>query len=250
MNNTTLPSINPVENPKARYALAKAWNRIFARAIDTLLLTLVISAIAILIIYTDAAGLSGAFDLTDKWRYFLIGLESCMLMFFYFLIIPLWTKGRTLGLFIFKLKIYNLIPTRNFFINLIKREFFLWIILALTNLALGITLWVMKNPTDFLKALLLQTTTDDSKTKLSAGIFQTLWGISGVFLVIVIIHMCIFNKRRCFIDHISDTVVIKLVDISSNDPNASANAKMVKNKRNYGLPGEIVAGAEDEINSL
>jgi hypothetical protein len=32
----------------------------------------------------------------------------------------------------------------------------------------------MKNPTDFLKALLLQTTTDDSKTKLSAGIFQTL----------------------------------------------------------------------------
>jgi hypothetical protein len=62
--------------------------------------------------------------------------------------------------------------------------------------------------------------------------------------------MCIFNKRRCFIDHISDTVVIKLVDISSNDPNASANAKMVKNKRNYGLPGEIVAGAEDEINSL
>jgi hypothetical protein len=62
--------------------------------------------------------------------------------------------------------------------------------------------------------------------------------------------MCIYNKRRCFIDHISDTVVIKLVDIASNDSNISANVKSTKRRRNYGLPGEIVAGAENEIDSL
>jgi hypothetical protein len=97
---------------------------------------------------------------------------------------------------------------------------------------------------------LLNTKDGTTKEKIGVGAFQAMWGISGILLVFIVIHMCIFNKRRCFIDHVSDTVVIKLVDISSNDPSVSANAKISRSKRNYGLPGEIVAGAEDEINSL
>lgn len=62
--------------------------------------------------------------------------------------------------------------------------------------------------------------------------------------------MFINNKRRCLIDHISDTVMIKLVDINGKDSNLSSNNKIIKHKRNYGLPGEIVASIEDEIDSL
>jgi hypothetical protein len=102
---------------------------------------------------------------------------------------------------------------------------------------------------DFIKKLILsQNTTEINHGE--TAIFQAFYLIGAFLLIFVIIHMCINNKRRCFIDHISDTVVIKLVDISSDKSNTSANAKIGKRKRNYGLPGEIIAGAENEIDSL
>jgi hypothetical protein len=124
-------------------------------------------------------------------------------------------------------------------------------VVAFTNLALGITLSAMSSTdaANFLKQLLLSPSTE--KTNLATvSIFQVLYVIGGFLLIFVIIHMCVYNKRRCFIDHISDTVVIKLIDISSNGANPTANAKIGGRKRNYGLPGEIVAGAENEIDSL
>jgi uncharacterized RDD family membrane protein YckC len=66
MEKSTLPSINPIENPKARYALAKAWNRIFARIIDSLLLMLVIAGIAVLIMLPDSNGIQQPLNLADK----------------------------------------------------------------------------------------------------------------------------------------------------------------------------------------
>jgi hypothetical protein len=124
-------------------------------------------------------------------------------------------------------------------------------IVAFANLALGIVLCTMSSDeaTKFLKQLLLYTETEKTN-RASIAIFQIFYVIGAFLLIFVIIHMCIYNKRRCFIDHISDTAVIKLVDISSSDSNPSANAKTAKRKRNYGLPGEIIAGAENEIDSL
>jgi hypothetical protein len=61
--------------------------------------------------------------------------------------------------------------------------------------------------------------------------------------------MFINNKKRCIIDRISDTCVIKLVDVNSKDPDGLANVR-TPIKRNYGLPGEIVSSASDEIDGL
>jgi signal peptidase I len=61
--------------------------------------------------------------------------------------------------------------------------------------------------------------------------------------------MFINNKKRCFIDRISETCVIKLVDVNSKDPDGLLNtSKPIK--RNYGLPGDIVSNASDEIDGL
>jgi hypothetical protein len=63
--------------------------------------------------------------------------------------------------------------------------------------------------------------------------------------------MCIFNRRRCFIDHVSDTCVIKAVDVNSKESNEALNAiKKTGPQRKYHLPGEIVPEAAEEIDSL
>jgi hypothetical protein len=80
--------------------------------------------------------------------------------------------------------------------------------------------------------------------------FFTFYAVGGLMLIICMIHMCIFNKKRCFIDRVSDTVVIKMVDVSSQDPSASLNSGVKKSKRNYGLPGEIIGSPSDEIDGL
>jgi hypothetical protein len=125
-------------------------------------------------------------------------------------------------------------------------------IVAISNLILGIVLCFMNrsSATDFLNSLTLNGVDAASKETAAVAIFHSLYAIGFLSLIFVIVHMCIYNKRRSFIDHISDTVVIKLIDISSNDSNPSANTKPSRKRRNYGLPGEIMTSAEKEIDSL
>jgi uncharacterized RDD family membrane protein YckC len=58
-----LPSIVPNENAKARYALAKASNRIFARVLDSAIVLIVAIGISLLIVATDQSGIKAALNL-------------------------------------------------------------------------------------------------------------------------------------------------------------------------------------------
>jgi len=62
--------------------------------------------------------------------------------------------------------------------------------------------------------------------------------------------MFIKNKHRAIQDHISDTAVVKLIDINSKDKEVSKNIKPKKSHHNYSLPGEIKEGALEEIDEL
>jgi hypothetical protein len=81
-------------------------------------------------------------------------------------------------------------------------------------------------------------------------IFDVVYAISFVLLLFCIIYMCINNRKRAFHDRISDTCVIKLVDVNSKEAQDAMNVKPDKAKRNYGLPGEISPTAVDEIDSF
>jgi hypothetical protein len=50
-------------NNKARYALAKASNRIFARVIDAIIILTLVGSLALCIIATDPAGIKSALEL-------------------------------------------------------------------------------------------------------------------------------------------------------------------------------------------
>jgi hypothetical protein len=83
-------------------------------------------------------------------------------------------------------------------------------------------------------------------------IVQAMQMIGMLLIVFVIINMCVFNRKRCIIDHASDTCVIKFVDVNSKEANDSINA-LNRDKgpqRKYRLPGEITTEINDEIDSL
>jgi hypothetical protein len=65
MVDNQLPTITPPENAKARYALAKASNRILARVIDMCLVLILSIGLGLAIIATDKAGIKHAFELTQ-----------------------------------------------------------------------------------------------------------------------------------------------------------------------------------------
>lgn len=82
-------------------------------------------------------------------------------------------------------------------------------------------------------------------------IVQAIQMIGMLLIVFAIIHMCVFNRRRCFIDHISDTCVIKFVDVNSKEANDALNhVRSQTSQRRYHLPGEISSSASEEIDSL
>lgn len=242
---TALPS-HP--NNRKRYLLAKASNRIFSRVIDTLIIVSICVGISILIIIGDSEGLKSANNLHDHWRYLVITLITTILFFCYFIVLPFFWNGRTLGMALLKLKIYNLIQTKNFFLNLIKREFFLWMICIVANIVLGFGL-INSNPKDIFDAFFKF---QNSQQQIIVVIVQAIQMIGIIIIIFVIIHMCIFNRRRCFIDHVSDTCVIKFVDVNSKEANDALNAirKNQGPQRRYRLPGEISDSASEEIDSL
>jgi hypothetical protein len=122
-------------------------------------------------------------------------------------------------------------------------------IVSIANLMASIFIMFDKSGT-FLRDLLFQNNSPEKSTNIGVIFCQTFYVISGVIIIFIIIHMCLSNKKRCFIDKISDTAVVKMVDVNSTDIDSNMNTKMKRAKRNYGLPGEIIGSATDEIDSL
>jgi uncharacterized RDD family membrane protein YckC len=109
------------EKVKARYLLANASVRLLARVLDLILITGVTIGFCCLVLATDPNGFNTY--PAQHWRYFFITFLTVLIFFSYFICLPFLTKGRTLGCIILKLRIYNLVATKNFFLNLIKRDF-------------------------------------------------------------------------------------------------------------------------------
>jgi uncharacterized RDD family membrane protein YckC len=119
------------------------------------------------------------------------------------------------------------------------------------NLILGIVLWSLNdNAFKLLHDLIIMGSSTYPAYQYISTIFDVVYTISFVLLLFCIIHMCINSKRRSFHDRISDTCVVKLVDVNSKEAQDSMNMKPRKTKRNYGLPGEIAPTAVDEVDSF
>jgi hypothetical protein len=119
-------------------------------------------------------------------------------------------------------------------------------------LILGIILSSVDDPESLIRAIIFNgnaSITGGASLTFISTLFQVIFSISFISLIFVAIHLCLNSRKRCFIDRISDTCVIKLIDVNSKDPDAHINVQKPV-KRNFGLPGEIVSNASDEIDRL
>ena len=231
-----LSSIKKSPNPKARYNLANASTRIFTRIIDIILSTLFCVIIACVILLTDTAfkGDFKSFVVSEPWRYFLFGFFCFVSNFAYFILFPYKFNGQT---------------------NLIKKELFLWLLMSFVNLVLSFTLFligILDSPTaanSLIKELI--NFNYDSTYKPISAIFSSLYGVCGLIFILIFFSTVLNSKRPAIHDKFSNTVVVKLVDVSKTDSSYdNLNNKKKMPTRNYKLPGGIIDSANDEISSI
>lgn len=135
---------------------------------------------------------------------------------------------------------------------MIKREFFIWFIPCICTLIVSLSLVTYKD--DPYKLLLFFIGQKDADPSLSqpyeilVHFLQAFYGIGTLLLIFVIINVCMNNKKRAFIDHISNVIVVA-INSKGGGEQVGVNEK-ITTKRNYGLPGEILSEGNEEISGI
>ncbi len=221
-----------MKNNKNKYELASATKRIIARSLDMFFLVLI--SIGIFCALT----LSIIINNHDKYNQplfvgmlLLSFLISFIIFFIYFIVIPYFFKGYTLFKKIFKIKTHNTFQNKSFFINLIKKELFLWMFLFLVNIIFVIILFFYKDPLSIINKLFLFDF-KFNKNQIFIPIFQFLNILFFLPITIIVIHLAINSKKKALHDYFSDTCVINTIPIETNN-------EVGKDKVNFEMPGII-----------
>jgi len=241
------------ENSKkyVRYPLAPAGRRIVAKLIDLIIVAIIVFGIGVAIFATDSGfKWSGEFVITQPWRYGVFTLCVIIIFFLLMLLLPYFWK-KTIGMKALKLGYYNTLPLSNYMFNLFKHELFVWELICILNLILGIVL--SSSSAENAKMLLegiMMSAVKTTNVYYYVGIgFSTGYLVLMLVLIGVIIAVCMRNKKPAFHDKYSNVYVVHCV--SMNTPDKNANVKKRNNKRiNYGVPGEISSSALEEIDEL
>ncbi len=242
------------KNEKKKYNLASAVSRTFTRFFD-LLFTFIIIIAFFFIIFSNLFQINlynvQNWDLIQSWQIFLFTFIIFLTIFIYFIIVPFLCRGYTIFSKIFKIRIYStslqIVNEKYkcfknlhwiFFVQLLIRESLTCLVMVIVTVFLGITSFFAKN--DVLSFLLSVTTNEASNQNVVEIVFQSLYTIAAILDFILILNVAFTNKKRSFTDHISNTVVVKMVEVFSDDKNGVLN---LKNKKKpvikYNLPGEI-----------
>ena len=232
------------ENQTVRYNLAKGSERIWARVIDILIMAAVCAVIFCMIFLINKSAYP------EPYRYLLFSILTFILNFCYFVLLQRLWKGQTLGMKAFKLATYNQI-FNHFTWNIIKKELFIWMILGIVELSLGILLCVVGIIDGDAKAWEIATTMFSSNgDKLYGIIYGCLFAICGIMIIFIAIDTGVHSRRQSFLDRFSNTCVVKKVDVFSNKEKDNKNTKKRAARRNYALPGAVLDSPHDTIDSL
>lgn len=238
----------------SRFNLAKAYQRFFARLLDFILLGFIIIGLFFAIFTTSKI---------QGWQVFLISILLFLCLFIYFVIIPLFCNGYTLFKKIFKIKTHSILLKTigqskikiftnfdaKFLFFLFKKELLIWIIWSLVFVIFGIICISFGDGAhNFIMEFVKAKASSTSATQVYSGVFITIFSILFVLDAFLLINLFINSGKRCFNDNISNTIVIKMVDVNSSDTDTNLN-KMITQSKNikYKLPGEISPKILDEI---
>lgn len=235
-----------------RYPLASAARRIGCKILDILFVGIIVFAIGLAVFATEPGFDWHELKPAQPWRYAIFVISMLIVFNGLLLILPKFT-GWTLAMKLLKMKYVNVLPLSNFFLNLFKHELLIWEIMCLISFILGITLTFLngQDALDLLRGVMMDRKADISNWACYYGgvTFACFYYASITVLVIVIIGVCVKNKKPAFHDKFSNVLVVYLSPMTGLDK--QTNAKKRKTKRiNYGIPGEINSGSFDEVDNL
>ena len=236
---------NSKEKQTVRYNLAKASERIWARVIDMLIMVAVCAVFFCMVFLINKP--TGYYE---PFRYLIFSLLAFASNFCYFVVLQRLWKGQTLGMKAFKLATYNQI-FNHFTWNIIKKEFFMWMLLGIIQLSLGLALCIIgytNSPEAAGK--IIEKMFPGNGSNIYGIIYGILFSICGVILVFVAIDTGIHSRRQSFVDRCSNTCVVKKVDVFSNKEQDNKNTKKKAQRHNYALPGAVLESPHDTIDSL
>ena len=233
------------ETKSVRYNLAKGSERIWARVIDMLIMVAICAGIFCMVFLINKP--TGYYE---PYRYLIFSVIAFALNFGYFVALQRLWKGQTLGMKAFKLATYNQV-FNHFTWHIIKKELFLWMLLAIVQLSLGIALCII-GYSDSAKAAweIVDKMFTSNGDKIFGIIYGCLFAICGIILIFIAIDTGIHSRRQSFLDKFSNTCVVKKVDVFSKKEKDNKNIKKKAQRRNYALPGAVLESPHDTIDSL
>lgn len=235
-----------------RYPLASAIKRLLAKTVDILIIFAIVVGLGIAIFATDPKFKwfgGNDYFISQTWRYSIYTLLVSITFYCLMILLPYFWK-KTIGMKVFKLSYYKILPLCNTTLCLVKHELFTWEIFVFLNLILGITLSSLSpsNAYTLLKVILLKEKTIDWLFYLGL-IFSSLYISTFIIFIILTIGVFIRNKKPSWHDKYSNLYIIYLKPI--NDLDKLTNQKKQSKKIiNYSLPGSINPSAIEETDKL
>ncbi len=175
----------------------------------------------------------------DGWKYCLFSFEIFIVFFLWFIFIPYFLKGRSIGKLICHITTINLSNKKYFFWYLIKKEFFLWILMSIVLLIYGFVCLSLKQQAYLFNINYIQkSNTNGYESFNSVYIFVFLFSVAGLIDIVIVVWMLFSSHKMNLQDNFSKTTVIytKIWQDEKKNSNVSYDSKKEKK---YFLPGEI-----------
>lgn len=239
------------KNNVLKYPIASAGRRIFAKFIDIAIISLIVLSLGFSIFCTDPNfEWHGQLNVSN-WRYGVFVALMLLVFFGLMLLLPkFWNK--TIGMKILKLKYFKKFEC-NFFFALFKHELFIWEIIVLIAFVMGCTLsGLSSHQIDSLikgsNGMFNINIPDDVDIPCyyTGAWFSCMYCISFIFLIVIIVGVCIKNKKPAFHDKYSNIYVIYTQPL-----NQSQSTKHLNNKHDErNVPGQISNESLEEIGNI
>ena len=259
----------PVNNePLSRHLIASASIRIIARCIDLIVLFFFLFFTGAAIFYHGVPALTNnnvtyaqfipmmfgkdinlySHEITSQffagWKYCLYTWEIFLVCFFWFVLIPWWTKGRTLGKFICQITTISLTHQANYWYflwALIRKEFFLWMLMAIALIIYGfVCLGLGAKAANFNVTYLQSSNTNGFKSFNAVYFFVFLFSVIGLIDFIIVIWMFFSSHKMNIQDDASHTTVVYIKQLQTEINQAKKDVKIDPKKVHANvLPGEV-----------
>lgn len=229
------------------------WSRFFARFVDIFIVSTVTISLGIIILITDSKFSWRSLELAQPIRYFFVSLVGLIFSFFFFICFPMLFGWQTIGMKIFKLKFYFENRKKNKFLSLLKHEMFVWIIIMLISLVIGVTFSLigyqdLKILNESMTSFMRKMNNQNISFYYLGLAFKYFYYVFFLIFFSIVINLFIVNNKPLWHDKFSHLFVVRTANIDKKITFKSKKEQSTT-KTNYDLPGDVNTSLLDRLES-